>query len=88
MEKDITFRYIASNQNPSDLVTRGLSASEIDTSTLWWHGPSWLQVGDCPWPVWSFSDVIPEVLAQVKSEAKGPSLTEVSNVAGVDQNVT
>ena len=53
---------------------------------MWWHGPSWLQVEDCRWPVWSFSDVTPEVLTQVKSEAKGPSLIEVSNVAVVDQN--
>ena len=43
MEKDISFRYIVSEQNPADIATRGPVVSEIKQSTLWWHGPSWLQ---------------------------------------------
>ena len=42
MEKDTSFRYIASEQNPADIAMRGSVVSEIKQSTLWWHGPSWL----------------------------------------------
>ena len=37
MEKDISFRYIVSDQNPAQ-------------STLWWHGPSWLRNDESSWP--------------------------------------
>jgi len=87
LEKDITFRYIVSDQNPSDLATRGLSVRDIDNTPLWWHGPSWLQVKECLWPTWNLSDITPEVLSQVNSEAKGQKpLIEISNVAGADRN--
>ena len=84
--KDITFRYIASNQNPSDLATRGQSVCDIANFALRWHGPSWLRVEDCLWPSWNLSDITPEVLLQVNSEVKGQKpVFEISNVAGVDK---
>ena len=87
MEKNITFRYIVANQNPSDIATRGSSVSQINQSTLWWHGPSWLQNDDSSWPVWNLSDITPEVLNQVQSETRECKLViEVSNIAGVNNN--
>ena len=33
-EKDLTFSYVPSNQNPADFATRGLSVTEISNCTL------------------------------------------------------
>ena len=83
-EKDITFQYIASNQNPADIATRGSSVFELSQSTLWWHGPSWLQEDDSSWPVWNFSDITPKVQNQLQSEEKGfKSVIETTTVIGI-----
>ena len=52
---------------------------EIMCSSLWWHGPSWLQEDDKLWPIKSPSDIIPEVLQQANSEIRKSNL-EVSHV--------
>lgn len=39
---NVPVRYVNSGDNPSDLVTRGLTAKTLQQSTLWWGGPSWL----------------------------------------------
>ena len=78
-EKDITYGYVPTLYNPSDHATRGLSEQEIMCSSLWWHGPSWLQEDDKFWPVKSPSDIIPEVLQQANSEIRKSNL-EVSHV--------
>ena len=78
-KKDITFQYIASNQNPADIATRGSSVFELSQSTLWWHGPSWLQEDDSSWPVWNFFDIIPKVQNQLQSGIRGfKSVTETT----------
>ena len=79
LEKDISYRYVPTLYNPSDHATRGLSVQEIMCSSLWWHGPSWLQEDDTFWPVTSPSDIIPEVLQQANSEIRKSSV-EVSHV--------
>ncbi|XP_062703860.1 uncharacterized protein LOC134286283 [Aedes albopictus] len=40
------WRYINTKQNPADLASRGLRSSELQQSTIWWHGPSMLQNAD------------------------------------------
>ena len=44
--------YIPSPDNPADLLTRGLSAQQLQTSQLWLHGPTWLP-SKTQWPLWS-----------------------------------
>ena len=63
-EKDITFCYIPSNQNPADYATRGLTVPEIVDANLWWHGPGWLISNEVDWPRWNFPDITPERLEQ------------------------
>ena len=94
LEEDVTFRYVPTLHNPSDYATRGLSVQEIMCSSLWWHGPSWLQEEDMLWPVRNPSDTTPEVLQQANNEVR-KSNPEVSHVTvdegkwlpfGIDQS--
>ena len=81
LEKDLIFRFVATDQNPSDLATRGLSVKEMMQSSLWWHGRSWLQDDPAVWTSWNFVELTPIILQQVESEArKLRPLIEVSNL--------
>ena len=48
--KNIEFRYVPSADNPADLLTKGLSASDLIDNKLWWNGPSWLTESMDNWP--------------------------------------
>ena len=53
-QKNTSFCYIASSQNPSDYATRGLSIADIKECSLWWHGPDWLGNSRSEWSTcWS-----------------------------------
>ncbi|XP_070567292.1 uncharacterized protein [Ptychodera flava] len=43
------YKYCPTADNPADLLSRGILTSQLAESTLWWHGPQWLKLGD--WPV-------------------------------------
>ncbi|MCP4253045.1 MAG: hypothetical protein GY775_06490, partial [Candidatus Scalindua sp.] len=50
------YRYVATKENPSDLITRGVTTKQLKTSVLWWEGPSWLTTKEL-WPeVMSFGE--------------------------------
>ncbi|XP_070143520.1 uncharacterized protein [Drosophila kikkawai] len=42
--------HMRSEHNPADLARRGVTAEELATSELWWHGPSWLTQQQDTWP--------------------------------------
>ena len=48
------FKYCPTKDNPSDLLTRGITTDELNNSGLWWKGPPWLGSGD--WPVCELFD--------------------------------
>ena len=52
-----TWRYVPTSHNPADLLTRGISAHQLKTSDLWFHGPSWLTTTE-QWPTWSPTNVL------------------------------
>lgn len=35
------WRHVRSEENPSDILSRGCSADKFLSSALWWHGPEW-----------------------------------------------
>ena len=47
-------KYCPTKDNPADLLTRGISSLELQQSTLWTCGPSWLPNGD--WPICDLFD--------------------------------
>lgn len=49
------WRHVRSKDNPADLASRGVPASELIESTLWWTGPSWLPFPPDQWPTPSVS---------------------------------
>ena len=49
---DIVFKYVPTDQNPADLLTRGLSLNKFkDPLQFWTYGPEWLKTADSDWPV-------------------------------------
>lgn len=38
----ILWRYVSTNDNPADIISRGISAHAIKFTQLWWNDPSWL----------------------------------------------
>ena len=74
-QKGLSFHYIASDQNPSDCATRGLSVMDIKGSSLWWHGPSWLLEKQSMWPTWKLPELTSEILNQLHTESKESQIT-------------
>ncbi|KAK8764947.1 hypothetical protein V5799_032444, partial [Amblyomma americanum] len=44
-------RDVAGKSNPADLMTRGLTSTQLKTSELWWNGPQWITGRADVWPV-------------------------------------
>ncbi|XP_065356196.1 uncharacterized protein LOC135950589 [Calliphora vicina] len=44
------WRHVCSKDNPADLGSRGLSAQDLISNSLWWHGPHWLSRPRFDWP--------------------------------------
>ena len=40
---DVSFHHVASEQNPADLATRGMSSTELTESRMWFYGPELLK---------------------------------------------
>ncbi|GFX49444.1 integrase catalytic domain-containing protein [Trichonephila clavipes] len=43
LTQNCQWNHVSSNENPADLISRGLNASEISSKQLWWHGPDFLR---------------------------------------------
>ncbi|XP_043604818.1 uncharacterized protein LOC122577557 [Bombus pyrosoma] len=47
------WRHIPTTDNPADLISRGQSPEDFLRSTIWQHGPEWLQPSEEYWPTWN-----------------------------------
>ena len=54
---DVPWQYCPTQDNPADLVTRGISLDYLTDSRLWKHGPSWLST-ESQWPKWEHSEIL------------------------------
>lgn len=46
---DVSWHYVASEQNPADLASRGIAPSQLIGNSLWWNGPHWLSLSESHW---------------------------------------
>ncbi|XP_069114290.1 uncharacterized protein [Argopecten irradians] len=65
LTQEFTWRYCPTNDNPADLLSRGISATNFGKSTKWINGPSWI-TNQTHWPQWNRNESI--VLTTVDSD--------------------
>lgn len=63
------FRYVRTDENPADYLTKGKSVTDLKTDPLWWHGPAWLTQEVTQWPS-DFPVTTEETIAQAEVEKK------------------
>ncbi|XP_071579890.1 uncharacterized protein [Temnothorax nylanderi] len=47
---NVTWRHVATEDNPADCASRGLLGHELVNHPLWWQGPPWLKFSPDKWP--------------------------------------
>ncbi|XP_076384507.1 uncharacterized protein LOC143263380 [Megalopta genalis] len=45
-----SWRHVASEDNPADLISRGTKPGTLQNTTIWWDGPTWLRQSSSIWP--------------------------------------
>ena len=61
------WRHVPSRDNPADLASRGVAASKLVTSSLWWVGPAFLQEPPAIWTAGP-AKFVPTNIAQPESK--------------------
>lgn len=83
--------HVKTHENPADLVSRGLRASELVNNLLWWKGPLWLSDPQESWPK-PFSIDSSQQSVDVTTELKVHTVTIINlnlriHVKGLDEQV-
>ena len=50
LSKKEEWGHVGGKENPADLGSRGVTASQLKNNELWWNGPPWLRKGKENWP--------------------------------------
>ena len=66
------WRYCPSADNPADLLTRGVSFDQFNSSTKWRHSPTWLS-SPSKWPTWPHAEIL-LVQADADEEVDTPAV--------------
>ena len=75
------WRYCPTQDNPADLLTRGITSLQLKFSTLWKHGPQWLPSE----PTSSFSPTIAiQALAVTKTSSSPPTTPQYSGTIHIN----
>eukprot|EP00112_Aurelia_sp_Birch-Aquarium-sp1_P002538 Seg128.14 transcript_id=Seg128.14/GoldUCD/mRNA.D3Y31 product="hypothetical protein" protein_id=Seg128.14/GoldUCD/D3Y31 len=83
--------HVSGIENPADLGSRGVSASHLKDSKLWWEGPNLLQKGKDCWPSWLPLEDSPDVSNEKKKSAQVMLITKkdekrMSNVVKLERH--
>ena len=52
-----SWKYCPSADNPADLLTRGITFQQLNSSVQWRNGPTWLN-SPYKWPVWPQAEIL------------------------------
>ena len=76
--------YVPTDDNPADLLTRGISAEQLKSSQLWLYGPSWLISTD-QWPTWSPASVLhlQNIAIEETQETNDERVINPANTSGI-----
>lgn len=76
--RNCAWRHVNSKSNPADIVSRGLSATELINANIWWDGPSFLTQPESEWPsnLVPVPDLIPEQRIFIAKETWTESILE------------
>jgi len=88
---DVKFKYIATECNPADLLTRGISFTDFDKKfDVWVHGPKFIQTpGDIEWPTKRL-DCLSETsklltMSNLQTEPSNPSIFPVKRFSSLNK---
>ena len=70
------------HDNPADMLTRGINATQFHSSSLWPHGPQWLPFVE-QWPSWTCSKIFHLQLSEI-TDAEDPATTASNAVTRTD----
>ena len=77
-----SWHFCPTQDNTADLLTRGITSSQLKSSTLWTCGPQWLP-SKPNWPTWQFSPTVElQALASTATEFQ-PSSAPASDLTGI-----
>ena len=57
LTKEATCNFCPTSDNPADLLTQGITSSQLKLSALWNHGPHWL-TSISNWPTWQVTPAL------------------------------
>ena len=61
--------YVSTHENPADIGSRGVLASQLKVNQLWWNGPTWLSEQPSNWPSYFEISKTPESFLEEKKSA-------------------
>ncbi|EGT52329.1 hypothetical protein CAEBREN_32802 [Caenorhabditis brenneri] len=65
---EVNFRHCPTKENPADIATRGMSTSELQNCSLWFHGPEFLKKERSLWPNRFDDDVVEAEVVELQDE--------------------
>ena len=77
------WRYFPSQENPADIGSRGMPASELNQNVLWWQGPAWLTESEESWL--SEGSVTPTTDSREEERTTNILVTQTDLVVGIDK---
>ncbi|XP_062537904.1 uncharacterized protein LOC134206232 [Armigeres subalbatus] len=81
MTSAMEWRHVGTNDNPADIISRGLMPNELQYATLWWSGPEFLRDGEATWPgEYQEPDKVSETV-NVCAEERSETFTIFENVS-------